>query len=349
MIRPEQLSQTADEMLHGLTAPANGAAQARAKVNQSSSATYRMRRAVPALCCCAMLVAAVCVFRPWNRPGALQKSETTENVMMDLSEVEEAPAMMAAVTMPENVEKEADTAPETAIISFTADAASGGASVQPAMLDLELEGASVISSGNHEKNASDLWLSYSDGLFPMIRLNDGYYCQMTGDVPSASIGKKAGSVEVFTTDPVLDSSSAVMSNSVPSGTEINFIRNMNGTMLAAKVDGHYRCFQRVSFNGHALLKGEKLTDVLNCAGHVVSIHLNGMGTVSDSADVDRLIGILLKKSTRENNNLLHDGSILHMKLDNGLTLQLIVKKDRFSSCGTWSCPEFFEAFRDAVR
>ena len=348
MIRPEQLSQTADEMLHGLTAPANGAAQARAKAIQNRSVSYRMRRAVPAICCCAALVAAVCVFRPWNRPGTLQRSGATENVMMDLSGVEEAPMMMAA-SMPENFAEEAAMAPETAIISFTADATSDSASVQPAMLDLELEGASIISSGNHDKHASDLWLPSPDGLFPMIRLNDGYYCQMAGDVPSASIGKKAGSVEVFTTDPVLDSSSAVMSNSVPSGTEINFIRNMNGTMLAAKVDGRYRCFQRVSFNGHAMLKGEKLADVLNCAGHVVSIHLNGTGTVSDRADVDRLLGILLKKSIRENNNLLHDGAILHLKLDNGLTLQLIVKNDRFSSCGTWSCPEFFEAFRDAVR
>ena len=33
--------------------------------------------------------------------------------------------------------------------------------------------------------------------------------------------------------------------------------------------------------------------------------------------------------------------------DNGLVYQFTVKNDKIASCGTWSCPEFFEAFEAA--
>ena len=34
---------------------------------------------------------------------------------------------------------------------------------------------------------------------------------------------------------------------------------------------------------------------------------------------------------------------------NGLTLQLLTGDDSVSACGTWSCPDFFEAFAEAVQ
>ena len=39
---------------------------------------------------------------------------------------------------------------------------------------------------------------------------------------------------------------------------------------------------------------------------------------------------------------------LHIGLTNGLTLQLLVGDDTVSACGTWSCPEFFESFHEAI-
>ena len=41
------------------------------------------------------------------------------------------------------------------------------------------------------------------------------------------------------------------------------------------------------------------------------------------------------------------GSLL-IGLKNGLTLQLLVSDESVSACGTWSCPDFFEAFDEAV-
>ena len=40
---------------------------------------------------------------------------------------------------------------------------------------------------------------------------------------------------------------------------------------------------------------------------------------------------------------------LLIQLDSGLTLQLAVKNDKLSACGTWSCPEFLEAFEAALQ
>ena len=39
---------------------------------------------------------------------------------------------------------------------------------------------------------------------------------------------------------------------------------------------------------------------------------------------------------------------LQIGLQNGLTLQLLVGEDTVSACGTWSCPDFFEAFHEAM-
>ena len=36
-------------------------------------------------------------------------------------------------------------------------------------------------------------------------------------------------------------------------------------------------------------------------------------------------------------------------LNNGLTLQLLAGEDTISACGTWSCPDFFEAFMEAAK
>ena len=41
--------------------------------------------------------------------------------------------------------------------------------------------------------------------------------------------------------------------------------------------------------------------------------------------------------------------ILRQIRDNGLTVQMAVKDDKLSACGTWSCPEFIDAFTDAMQ
>ena len=41
---------------------------------------------------------------------------------------------------------------------------------------------------------------------------------------------------------------------------------------------------------------------------------------------------------------LSGDSFMRIGLANGLTLQLMMGDDTVSACGTWSCPDFFEAW-----
>ena len=56
------------------------------------------------------------------------------------------------------------------------------------------------------------------------------------------------------------------------------------------------------------------------------------------------------KNSREylEKNLASGRQSLLIELDNGLTVQMSVRDENLSACGTWSCPEFFEAFEEAV-
>ena len=75
--------------------------------------------------------------------------------------------------------------------------------------------------------------------------------------------------------------------------------------------------------------------------------LEGVGTVED-ADAQALMQTLLDNASYQSTGMSGSGS-LHIGLTNGLTLQLLVGDDTVSACGTWSCPEFFEAFAAAVQ
>ena len=46
--------------------------------------------------------------------------------------------------------------------------------------------------------------------------------------------------------------------------------------------------------------------------------------------------------------LLEKGDVLHIVFGNGVTLQMYVRDTSLSSDGTWSCPAFFEQFRQAI-
>ena len=72
-----------------------------------------------------------------------------------------------------------------------------------------------------------------------------------------------------------------------------------------------------------------------------------MGSVSGS-ECEALFATLLDCASYESSGSVSGKQTLLISLDNGLALQLAVKNDKFSACGTWSCPEFFEAFEDAA-
>ena len=123
---------------------------------------------------------------------------------------------------------------------------------------------------------------------------------------------------------------------------------MGGTLVAAEVDGSYRVFQRVSFNGSALRGSEDLADTLQLGGHIISMELSDVGTVTDKDVCESLFATLIDCASYESSGNVSGKQSLHIELDNGLTVQLTIKNDKLSACGTWSCPEFFEEFEAAL-
>ena len=73
------------------------------------------------------------------------------------------------------------------------------------------------------------------------------------------------------------------------------------------------------------------------------------GTVTDPAEAQQLMGILLQNASLTRSGASETGSSLLIGLQNGLVLQMSVRDESLMACGTWSCPAFFEAFEAAVQ
>lgn len=209
-----------------------------------------------------------------------------------------------------------------------------------------------ISQKQSVPSYRNLWSSSSDGsTFPLIGVNGSYYRMMTSprSVSASLLGSSLGSIAEYTTEPSLSGTNVILSNKAAFGTEVYGISGMSGTFVAAEVDGQMRLFQRVSFNGNALKGAETLSDVMQLSGHVASIELSGVGTVSDATVCADLLSTLLSSATYESSGSLSAKQSLLIELDNGLVYQFTVKNDKLAACGTWSCPEFFEAFEAACQ
>lgn len=225
----------------------------------------------------------------------------------------------------------------------------GSATDSPALIsDNGISGGSL----NSARSGSNVWSIFANegSFFPMIGVQGRYYRMMAmpASVSTGILGSSVGTVTQYTTEPALAGNGDVMSNVCPSGTEVYSVKGMNGTFVAAKVNGAMRVFQRVSFNGSALVGGDRLSDTLNISGHVVMLELSGVGSISDKSVCNQLVATLLNSSSYESSGSVKPSQTLIITLDNGLMLQLDVKNDKFSACGTWSCPEFFDDYQNAM-
>lgn len=216
------------------------------------------------------------------------------------------------------------------------------------LLDLNNDGLHI--SASNAPAYSSLWASGKGGNFPLIGVDGRYYRLLTrpGSVSSSLLGQSLGTVTEFTTEPALSGTGGILSNTAGVGTEVFAVRGMEGTLVAAQVEGTYRVFQRVSFNGQALRGSERLADTLNIAGHIESMELSDVGVVTDRGTCESLFATLTRNASFESSGSVSGKQSLHIRLDNGLTVQLLIKNDNLSACGTWSCPEFLEAFEAAV-
>lgn len=208
-------------------------------------------------------------------------------------------------------------------------------------------GSLVLSKGNNP-GYQGVWEPGNGANFPLVRVEERYYRLMTHpqDV-SALTGSKLGSVSVFTAEPALDNGSELLSNVAAMDAPVWAVSGMGKAAVAAQVNGQTRLFQRVSFAGNALIGSEGLKDTLPSGAQ--TLQLSDVGTVSDAGEVARLMDILHTKAVYQGSQGRSSNQALLVQYDNGIVLQLSVNGDSLSACGTWACPEFFEAFRAAAQ
>lgn len=227
----------------------------------------------------------------------------------------------------------------------------GDPSAQPASgtLALDLPKGSISISQREKPGYRGIWASASGANFPLLCVDGRYYRLLTNPTSLGSdlTGSVLGTVDTYTSEPAL-ASGGIISNVVPQGETVYAVSGMSGAMVAANVDGSMRVFQRVSFGNTALKGGEGLADTLR-AGSAVAMELTGVGTITDAATAQSLYNTLIANATLARSGASETGESLLIQLSNGLTLQMSVRDESVMACGTWNCPEFFEAFAAAVQ
>ena len=306
----QELPQTADHAMGGLEATPFLKARIDRAVNEQKQGKVRfaLPKWAPAVCCAAVVL------------------------------------VLALTVLPLGQEQ-----PGTLISSNTM----GNPTEAPAsLLTADLNRGDVFISANSSKPGyRSIWSDVQDGSFPLIGVNGKYYRMLTNPaaLDSELLGSQVATVSEFTTEPSLSGTDAVLSNAADSGAKVYAIQGVSSdTLVAAKVNGRMRLFQRVSFNGNALRGKEKLSDTLAVSGQVIGMELSGVGTVTDPAACESLLATLFGNATYESSGSITSKQALLIEMSNGLVLQMAVKGDNLAACGVWSCPEFFEAF-DAYR
>lgn len=227
-----------------------------------------------------------------------------------------------------------------------------GVVVSGAKRALDVPTGSVTIRDSRNPSRRSIWENAVGANFPLVAVNGRYYRMLTNptSIPSSMLGTALGAVDIFTSEPALAGNRGVISNIVNAGETVYAVRGMEGAVAAANVNGQMRVFQRVSFGDRALVDGEGLADTLRANG-VVALELSGVGTISNAATAQYLVGILTN-----NAHFLQAGGgetdqSLLIQLSNGITLQMAVnnQRQRLFACGTWACPEFFDAFLEALQ
>ncbi len=234
---------------------------------------------------------------------------------------------------------------------LTRTIAAGDGDTAPGMqLALDVPMGSIVIRSSSNPSYRSIWAKASGGNFPLIAVNGRYYRLLTNPtaLPENLLGDHLGNVDTFTSEPALASGNGVVSNKVNQGEGVYAVRGMNNAVVAARVDGVYRAFQRVSFGDRALLGSEGLSATLK-ANDVVALELTGIGTVNDASTAKRLMNVLCDSASFLRSGSSETNTSLLIQLSNGLTLQMAVNGERIMACGTWACPEFFDAFHEALQ
>ncbi len=230
----------------------------------------------------------------------------------------------------------------------------GGSASGDLLASLDVPGDSVQIGNQAKVSAFQSLLARGDnGNFPLIGYNGSAYRMLTapGSLSKKALGDSLGTVALYTDEPSLTDADAwygLLSNAAEEGSEVYAVAGLSsGTAVAAQVDGEMRLFQRASYADYGS-GGGSLEDVLSVRGKVKSLDLSGVGVVEDSAAANALMSLLLDNAVFQGDGSASGKQALNIRLNNGLTLQLLVSGDTLSCCGAWSCAEFFSAFQAAL-
>lgn len=213
----------------------------------------------------------------------------------------------------------------------------------------DVPAGSISMSAGGTSAAKTLFAESKGASFPLITMNGATYrlLQSPNGISRSLLGAELGQVSEFNVEPALGSSGMV-SNIVARGETVYAISGMSGSLLAANVEGSLRVFQRVSYAGTAIIGSETLADTLCDPADVEWLELSGHGRITDVETAQSLMQTLVDYADYQGTGMSGTGS-LRIGLKNGLTMQLLVADESVSACGTWSCPDFFEAFSQAVK
>ena len=238
--------------------------------------------------------------------------------------------------------------PEAAQINAIA-AGDGGTAVISSMQVADLgDGAKVGAAA--PKNTSLFATAESD--IPLVTVGGAVYRMLTSPATlSASLrGDELGQIAEACAEPSLATAeqlSAGVSNVAAQGASVYAVKGVSSkTAVAAEVNGQLRVFQRVSYAGKGPGK-ETLEDTFDVRGQVATLELSGVGTLTGEAANDA-IAVLLDHATLKSADMTAKKQSLTVTLTSGVKLQLGVSGDTVCGCGGWSCPEFFEAFGNAL-
>ncbi len=258
-----------------------------------------------------------------------------------------AAALVAVIALqPESAVSPVQPQPSSAVLDSRA---AGALNTQPTAAPTHDVSASLrVKSGSNA--ATSLLAPESNGNFPLVLVSGAAYRLLVSpdSVPDALLGESLGAVSEFTREPGLSSGSGIVSNTVAVDETVYAVSGMPSALVAAPVNGVMRAFQRVSFAGTAVVGAETLADTLAPADQVVALELSSVGSIDDAALAQSLTQTLLDHAVYQSASSASPGDdTLTLRLANGLALQLACGDDTLVACGTWSCPEFFEAVAEA--
>lgn len=226
----------------------------------------------------------------------------------------------------------------------------GSNDVPGTALALDVPQGSITIRRSSNPSYRSIWERADGPNFPLVGVNGRYYRLLSNptSISNGLLGDSLGAVNQYTSEPALAGKNGICSNIVSAGETVYAVKGMNGAVVAANVNGALRVFQRVSFGDHALVGSEKLKDTLR-ADSVVALEISGVGTVNDAAKAKELMNILTGNASYLRAGGSETSQSLLIQLNNGLVLQMAVNGERIIACGTWACPEFFDAFQEALQ